>query len=304
MKCAVVDIGSNTMRMNIYSIKGGEVDLLFKKKQFSSLASYNENGLLSQEGINILLKTLSTFKKDLSKIKIKNMYIFATASIRNVANCSDIIKLVKNELDLDIDLISGKKEAFLGYMGLEDNLKKNEGINIDVGGGSAEVIIYKDNDVVFSESMPEGSLSLYSKYVSGVLPNIYEVSHMQDAIKQNLESIELKNIKKIPKHVTAIGGTARALVKLTNSLKVGKKDYEIEKSDLEEMINLISKGDIFLKKKIVRLLPERIHTITTGMIIYNMICEKLNVDKILVSKNGIREGYLDYKLNGVNDEKQ
>ena len=95
MKQAVIDIGSNSIRLTLYETEGQSFKILFREKIMAGLAGYVEDGKLSAEGIECACAGLLTFRKILQTLQIENVRIFATASLRNVST------LVSRDLDGD-----------------------------------------------------------------------------------------------------------------------------------------------------------------------------------------------------------
>ena len=86
MKQAIIDIGSNSIRLTLYETEGQSFKILFREKIMAGLAGYVEDGKLSAEGIECACAGLLTFRKILQTLQIENTRIFATASLRNVSN--------------------------------------------------------------------------------------------------------------------------------------------------------------------------------------------------------------------------
>src|SRR5690554_7127706 len=101
---AVIDIGSNTMRLNIYEYKNKELYLMLSKKITAGLAGYvNRNGNLTKKGANVAVESLKEFKIILNHIDVKEVYTFATASLRNVNNSKKVTRFIEEKTNLNID---------------------------------------------------------------------------------------------------------------------------------------------------------------------------------------------------------
>ena len=87
----IVDVGSNTIRMNVYDIRDDKLRLLFTKKATAGLASYVKDKRMSAAGIDRVVEVLEDFKETLSNLNIPEMHVFATASLRNVENSHDAV---------------------------------------------------------------------------------------------------------------------------------------------------------------------------------------------------------------------
>lgn len=109
-----MDIGSNTVRLSVYKERDGEAVSLFSEKDQVSLKSYVKDGKLTNKGIKRLYNTLKKFKALVDNFEdIDGVYPFATATVRDVANRKEVLDLMKEDLDLDIEILSGEEEAQL-----------------------------------------------------------------------------------------------------------------------------------------------------------------------------------------------
>ena len=97
MIAAVIDIGSNTMRMSVYKIEGQKFTVLLSKKETAGLVNYITEGEMSEEGIGVLIDVLQQFCSSLEEISVNSINAFATASLRNVANSEQVLARVFRE---------------------------------------------------------------------------------------------------------------------------------------------------------------------------------------------------------------
>lgn len=296
-KYGIVDIGSNTVRLEVYILtKEKELVRLFKKKESLGLSSYIENKIISEKGIRRLINILKEFKQIAQGVRVKDLYMFATAAIRNSNNAYEVIYRINEEVGVSVDLISGEKEAELGFLAVTDKFGIDSGLNIDIGGGSTEVILFEDGDYQISKSLEEGSLSLFTKHVEEILPNWEEAEEIKKSLQDQIKKQGLLHIKR--DKLTAVGGTVRVLNRLIRDLN--DYDEEIDHfsvNDLKEVVEGLLSRDKYTIRTLLQLSPDRIHTITPGAIILKEICKYYSVEKVLVSQSGVRTGYLLRKLN-------
>ena len=154
----IVDIGSNTVRLYIYRCHNEKISLVISKKESLGLVFYIKNGILSDNGIEKLLTVLQEMKDSLDYLKIDNYSFFATASLRNIRNSEDVIQIIKDETGIEIDLLSGEEEGRLSFCGSIHIIKSDDGILIDLGGGSVEIVFFEDKKILEGYSIPIGSL--------------------------------------------------------------------------------------------------------------------------------------------------
>lgn len=294
MNYSVIDIGANTMRLSIFAIHQNKPVLLFNKKQTSGLANYNENGALSEDGFNVLVTTLKKFNKLLSYYPVDQKYVFATASLRNVSNSKEVIAHVKENTGLEIDLLSDKKEANLGFLGISSAVKNLEnGISVDIGGGSTEIVLFKDRKIQQIFNLDEGCLSLHKKFVKGIMPKKAELAKIRKYIQKRMKSF--KPDQKVDL-LTGIGGTIRSSGKILAELKVIENKRHFEINHVYELYELLLEKDPETLDAMMRVTPDRIHTMQTGLVIFMTICQIFGIKKIQVSTYGLREGYVLDKL--------
>lgn len=299
---AVIDIGSNTVRLSVYKIHGDKVTNLFNEKEQASLKTYIKDGVLSEKGIDRLVSTLKKFKAVVDNFEdIDELHPFATATIRDAANRSEILDRVKNEVGLDIEIISGEEEAKLAFIGASSSVEVSRGILTDIGGGSSEVVIIDQNKVIKSTSLSIGSLSAFNDYVDGLFVSKDEKKDIDSEVKNLLESNKM--YREEHNLLCAVGGTARATMKFYNEY-YDEPSYNtvMQASKLNDMVKeVIDREPRDILDAILAVKPDRVHTLLPGMVILNRLTKYFYCEKISISQTGVREGYVYNKLLGRNN---
>ena len=294
---AVIDLGSNTIRMNVYRLRNGKFRLLFSKKATAGIVSYVKDGRLNREGICEICSTLESFKKVLEHLQIEQCSVFATASLRNIDNTEEVITQVKKKTGMKICLISGEEEGRLSFRGAAIQLSAEDGLFIDIGGGSTELVRFAEGKAQSSCSLPIGSLNLYNRFVHDIIPTAQERKEISLYVEGALLSSEVKPEGKL---LAAAGGTARAVEKLllrSTILAAANKMYLRSLSQLEQLQQqLLSGSDA--AHMILRCKPDRIHTLIPGFLILKGVMQHFGCEQLKVCRNGIREGYL-MEITGV-----
>jgi len=293
---AIIDIGSNTIRMNVYIKKDGLFEQAFNSREMAGLIGHVENGVLTESGILKLLDVLRRFDLILKRLNITEVYPFATASLRNIKNSKEIVQRVKDTIGLDIHLISGNEEGELGYIGATSIIKRDNGLLVDIGGGSCELVPFNNNVMENSTSLPMGSLNFYRNYVSGFLPNKSEIKDINKNARQLLELYD-RQPKRI-QTIIGVGGSIRALLKLKNTIFTEENNVDIITFEqLKDIVNRM-KTPHEIQDTILKVIPNRIHTIVPGTLILFTIMRYYRSNEIVVSSAGAREGYLiNYVIN-------
>ena len=161
MKQAVIDIGSNSIRLTLYETENRDFKILFREKIMAGLAGYVEDGKLSAEGIECACTGLLTFRGVLQTLDIEHVSVFATASLRNISNTEQALSLIRAATGYSVQVVSGEEEALLGYAGAMRELHLTGGVFLDIGGASTEIVTFDKGEPMSFTSFPVGSLSLY-----------------------------------------------------------------------------------------------------------------------------------------------
>lgn len=293
----IIDIGSNTMRLNIYKYENDNLYLMLSKKLTAGLASYVDDGKMNKKGIKKAIDCLNEFKFILQTIKVEKIFVFATASLRNIKNSKEAKKKIEEKTGFKIEIITGEQEALLDFYSAGIKFDLDTGLLLDIGGGSTEIVLYDNKQVKDAMSLEYGSLSLFKKYVDGIFPGDEELKKISEKVSSNLKTVSKKDFPKNTKQICAVGGTARAVLKLVNEINDENK-FEFQISDLKKLMNLFKKDENKFLQFVIKTIPDRVHTIVPGMIIMMSIAKFFDSKTVLISDYGIREGYLLKSLHG------
>lgn len=296
MKYALIDMGSNSIRLTVYDVDKTNFKVLFKEKIMAGLAGYVENGRLSQDGLDCACWSLREFQTTLSLLQIEHLAVFATASLRNISNTGQAVAQICQATGLEVEVLSGESEAECGFYGAICDVQIDHGIFADVGGASAELALFTDRQLQQAGSVPVGSLKLYRDCVKKILPGKDSRKRLENAIQIAFEHSALAEIP-AQEHLVCVGGTARASLKLCRRL-FGLPDHC--RTMTREQLNLLAERLLRTDKKasdlILRYEPERIHTLIPGIMILQYLVQRYDVSDITVSHYGVREGYLRQKI--------
>ncbi len=300
MRCAVVDIGSNTIRMNIYDvIQDLSFKLVLTETDNTGILNYINNHIISDEGIFRLIEVLSSFKKISENIPCDKIFYFATASLRLIDNKTDVLIPLRDRLGIEIEMINGESEALLSFEGLKKSFrdKMQNGFMIDMGGGSIELLGFVDGLAVRALSLPVGSLSLYKKFVSNILPDKNELSNIKTYIDRHIVDVcWLKNYGSI---AYLVGGTARAASRLYDHIfknSFSELPSVMTYQELKNLFDYVKKPDNDIIKILISNIPDRLHTFIPGIYTFLRILKFAETRNIIISPTGIREGYLINRL--------
>jgi exopolyphosphatase/guanosine-5'-triphosphate,3'-diphosphate pyrophosphatase len=283
-KIAAIDIGSNAVRMLIcYVISSGD-EYVFQKNSYLRLPirlgeDSFKNGIISNKKIILLTNAILSFKYIMKVHGVKEYKIYATSALRESINSKEVISIVKKNTDLNIELITGLKEAKIISKG--NSLEKIEFnktfLYVDVGGGSTEFSILRKGKEKMSKSFKIGTVRL--------LNNLVDDSMLME-IKKWLKS-NIDNDDKIK--LFATGGNINKIQSMTGS-KSGKPISYLSIKDLSNTLMEFNYQERMMK---FDLNPDRADVIIPALKIFITTMEFVKANKIFVPKSGLVDGMIN-----------
>lgn len=299
MNIGIIDIGSNTIRLNVYESNNHSFHLLFSKKENVGLISYINKNNLTLEGINKLKQCLLRLKKTLDTLGIHIIDAFATASLRNLDNKDEVLAIISNTVNIHIVLLSGTTEGNLSFKGAMHQIEQPEGLYIDSGGASTEFVFYKHYNNLATYSLNIGSLNLFNKYVKKVIPTKEETIQIQKRVQAELESISVPKELKEMNNLAVTGGNMRAVRSLLVHFDwIHRDEYIFSADKINKLLQILSDSRTDTLHLFLKIKPERVHTMFCGLLILEGIISKYSIQTIQICTNGVREGYLIQKYIG------
>ncbi|WP_296954904.1 hypothetical protein [uncultured Dialister sp.] len=291
----IIDIGSSTIRMAIYFIDENHMEMLMKKKHTIGLAAYIRDGCMTRAGIDKTVEIVEEFKGFLSHFPLTSVHAFTTAALRNAKNSREAVGEIERRTAIPIRVISGDEEAYLDYVGAVHNHPAGEGLLVDIGGGSTEIVAFGDEDIRFKTSLPMGSLSLRSEFVKGFLPTGRECLAMRKAAEERIGRVSELSSLSSPV-IIGMGGTFKSACSLYNLLYHKDKNNTVMDRTLLEKMMTTFRGDNPLTEEksilLMKAVPDRMHTILSGLIIALVLSGHFHAGRITYSDTGVREGYI------------
>lgn len=287
MKIGVIDLGSNSIRLVIYEVVDKELKKILNLKHQGKSVLFIKDNKMSDEGVEAIVSSLKQLIFVAKVYELDEFRIFATASLRNISNSAETVAKIEKHIHHEMEVLSDDEESLFGF----DAIQRNEdlpisGLTIDIGGGSMEIIYFKDKKAIFSTSIPVGSLSFATKFVDEVIPTEDEQAEMRKYIRKHYESLPwLKAIQ--VNSIIGIGGTSRGMFRMNKEL-----DLEKNGSLKYETVATIANLGIEHSKQIINAVPDRLMTMLPGAIMIDELMQLVFAEEFKASKMSVREGYI------------
>ena len=289
---AVIDIGSNTVRMVIYGGPRRTPVVWLNEKVTAKLGrEMSETGRMPAKAIDLAMRGLSRFAAILEDVGVKDVQVVATAAVRDATNGPEFVEQVR-ALGLDIRVLSGEEEAITAAYGVIGGFPGAEGVVADLGGGSLELVAIADGKVSQGVSLPLGILRLPALREDGG-------TGFRKAILAELEAANWARGQSGPLYM--VGGTWRSFAKFA----MHAEDYPL--SDPQAMRLSLEEADRFAKQ-VAQMAPSELSAISgisssraSGLpdaaAMLRPLLEKLQPDGLVFSSWGLREGLLFQQLD-------
>jgi exopolyphosphatase/guanosine-5'-triphosphate,3'-diphosphate pyrophosphatase len=194
MRLGVLDVGSNTVHLQIMDAHHGSAPLAYQSfKEEIRLAEFlTESGELSNTGLNTLLKTLTRLKNEARDIQLDDMLAFATSAIREAKNSEAVLDAVNRETGIDLQVLSGADEARFTFLAVRRWVGWSAGdvVLLDIGGGSLEIATGEQENPTYSHSVMLGANRLTRQFLTGDPFTEKSLNKTRDFIYEMLEPLK------------------------------------------------------------------------------------------------------------------
>ena len=296
LKTAIIDIGSNTIRLVLYKYDKNEGLHEFGNiKTVARLRTHLlPSGEMSEEGICLLARTLSSFKQILEDYGVTDILAAATAAVRQASNREEIVERMKAETGIELDILSEEEEAYFGFLAVVNSMDTPSAVTIDIGGGSTEITLFKNKKLQKTHSFPFGTVSLKQKFVRGSIMNEEERQELHSYVKEQFETLGWIQNVNLP--VIAIGGSARNVAQVHQQQCdypiSGIHQYEMHQDDLLGLKKSLGKMTFDQLKHLDGLSSDRADIIVPALEVFTTLMDVIGTDSFQLSKKGLREGLI------------
>lgn len=301
-RIGIIDIGSNSIRLVIYEVSGIEAYRVIEESKESARLSekIDQDGRMNKSDMMSIVHTLNHFKMLCQANHTTGIRAVATAAIRNAANSQEIIGVLQEQTGLEVEILPGEEEARLGFLGMINTIDIQDGLVIDIGGGSTEVSLFLRRGLVHSVSFPFGAVNTTKKYTKDGEVDQEAVTRIRQMVQTALAKEPwIKGHKGLP--LIGLGGTIRNVSKLDQRAKKYSlslaHQYRLEKASVDQLLAELSTMPVERRKKQDGMTSNRADIIVPGMIILQTVFEFAGASHYIVSGTGLRDGLFFETLN-------
>ena len=284
MKISVIDIGSNSVRLMMWA----DGKTLYKTKETTRLGDgLSFSPVMKADAIERTAQAVARFNARALSEGAERVYAFATAAVRASANPKDFTDRVKQLCGIEVDVISGEREAEIGLAGA---LGGGDGGIIDVGGASTEVTLRVNGRVEYSKSVNIGTVRI----LNAAGRNIDKINEF---VSEKVAEYGVKDFSKYSFY--AVGGTASRVACIKNGARQYSYDAihgtEITANEMQELTNYLTSASVE-EIRDNTICSSSADLVGGGTALLLAVMRNFGIEKITVSDTDNLEGYLLSKL--------
>ncbi|MFL6798461.1 MAG: exopolyphosphatase [Xanthobacteraceae bacterium] len=297
---AVVDIGSNSVRLVVYEGRTRSPTPIFNEKVLAGLGrEVQTTKLLSADAIEQALAALRRFRALCDRMEVARLCGIATAACRDAKNGNAFVAQAEEICGIHIDVLSGKREAELSALGVVSGFHKPDGIVGDLGGGSLELTAVHGTRVKPGVTLPLGGLALQDL-------SARSIKRAEKIVRSALKQAPLLERGK-GRTFYAIGGTWRALARL-HMWQTGyplhvMHGYVLPANEAYEFSSLVHRVNPEMLSKIEVVTDARRPLLAYAALVMENLVRIARPSQVVISALGVREGLL-YSMLGAKERER
>ena len=296
---AVIDIGSNSIKMRIARIMRGQVRIIRDETEVVRLGrGMGESGLLRQENMKVSCEAVSRMAHRAVSMGAE-IIIVGTMALRTARNSDVFIKMVNDECGLNVHILTGEEEAKYSWLGAVDGLNmQGEAVMFDSGGGSTEFVLGTEEGIKRVVSVPVGAVSLSEKYFSVHDKPIKKAAcdEAVNYVRNMLADNHIEDFRTESRQIIGVGGGAVTMA----SVKHACENFNpailhgsiLTQRDIVRQINMYSSLTLSERENVIGLPASRADVILGSACIIFSALEILDAKSCVISINGLRHGLL------------
>ena len=299
MKYSVIDISSSSISMIVAESKGGKTEVVFKERSSLTLVHYLEDGALSERGVQRLVEMLLRYKDMSAGLGVERCYLIATAALRHVRNFDEVAAAVLAETGFTVNLIDGETEAYCDYIANIYYKSFDRPVLIDLGGKSIEICDLSKTSKEEMMSIPFGLIDLYRKFVSAIYPDEKEAKDIRRYANKRFDEAGLPE-DGVYSTAVIVGATGAAIYDIYAEFsdeKLASDVRTIRRKKFKKLVDHLLTGED-RSRLVLNNAPEKLYLIGSAAIVLKLLFKRFDVENIIVSERGVKEGYLRLVLEG------
>lgn len=299
LRIGAIDMGSNSFHLLVVDAHpDGSFETLLREKEMLRLGDVvTRTGGITADHVDRVIETLRRFAAMASSIGATEVVACATSAMREADNSSEVVDLIREETGIEVEVISGRREAALIFAAVRASLALEPGpaVCFDLGGGSMEVMVGDNTGLLWSTSVHLGAARLAAQFVETDPPTPGELRRLRARVLEVLEPVAADVASFAPKLMVGTSGTFLDLARLAAAHRTGTvptklNQLVVDRTDVEAVHERLTELPASGRAKLAGLDARRVDQIPVGSTVLVTALKLFGFDELMVGEWALREG--------------
>jgi exopolyphosphatase/guanosine-5'-triphosphate,3'-diphosphate pyrophosphatase len=296
-RLAVIDLGSNSFRLVVFTWVPGawwkRTDEIYESVRLGE--GLDASGALQPEPMERALETIELFAHFCRATGIDDVRPVATSAIRDATNQDELLRNARERGGLEIEVLSREEEARYGYLAVVNSTSLADGVALDLGGGSLQLVQVRSRRDADSRSWPLGAVRMTERFLPDEKVKPRQLRELREHVREQLGQVTwLEGAAERGGRLAGIGGTLRNLataVQLAARLpSFGVQGFALGRAELEELVRHLAELPASQRGDVPGIKRERGDLILAGAVVIEQVLAAGGFDAVEVTEEGLREG--------------
>lgn len=302
MRLGVLDVGSNTIHLQIMDSYIGSAPIPFKScKREIRLAEYLEkDGTISDLGVKTLVRAIKDVFNEAHDVEIDETLAFATSAIREAANSEEVISTVESQTGINIEVLSGDEEATFTFLAARRwfGWHLGELLIIDIGGGSLELAYGEQEVPTYAQSFTLGAGRLTRQWLEGDPFTEKSLSKLKDYVSESLQPLKDKSFTYDKNFAIATSKTLRTLQRLQQYF-LPDQGQNLTREGIDLISQRLQEMTLKERRELPGISAGRAMQIVAGAIVAQNVMKRLKLDYVIQCPWALREGIVLHRIDWI-----
>jgi exopolyphosphatase/guanosine-5'-triphosphate,3'-diphosphate pyrophosphatase len=296
VRVAVVDIGTNSTRLLVAEVEGGQVKELVRRTTITRLGEgVDRSGHLLDSAIERVLTACAEYRAEIDQREPERVVAVLTSAARDAENGAELERQLRERFGFDARTITGDEEARLTYLGATSARSyRSPLLVLDIGGGSTEFVVGAGTNVLFHVSTQAGSVRHTERNLHSDPPTQVELTRCADEIRAEIERAVPAEVRRTVEDGVAVAGTPTSFAAIAQELEPYDPErvdgYRLSRAECERILERLARIALAERRELPGLHPDRAPTIVAGGIILLETMRLFGLDSMEVSEHDILAG--------------
>lgn len=298
-RAAVVDLGSNTVKVVCYSADHTGAYRPYHRESVRVRLDEYGDGMVGDKAADKLIEALALFRNIIRYEKVGRVMAVATSAVRSADNRESLMSRVTRETGFEFVILSGSEEALYSYAGAATHLDIPTSVFFDIGGGSMEMVSSRNHTITRAFSLPLGALVMTRRFARESDFDASSTKRLRKYLRDALPGPDSLGPLGDDTILVGVGGTLRILAKCAQSAGYPLKkmhNYVMEARTIRDVTEDILSRDRQTLAGMYEVGRGRADIIKAGAVVISELVEGLGFDRLTVSAAGLREGVLELTM--------